>query len=169
MSNEAKNLSKLLHFTESLCAFADDVAEYEYHDCLFNVEIDDDKFQFDLPELVAEIRKYHQAVIDDTENCSDTERSNEVADKPKSVFAEPFVPEFPTKKTSSDEITISDFDYFRKDMSDTLQNLLDLLLLSLIIEEAKGHEKLPEPKSKDERIKEIGMYAMLRLAQIAVG
>ena len=69
MSNEAKNLSKLLHFTESLCAFADDVAEYEYHDCLFNVEIDDDKFQFDLPELVAEIRKYHQAVIDDTKNC----------------------------------------------------------------------------------------------------
>lgn len=98
MSNEAKNLSKLLHFTESLCAFADDVADYEYHDCLFNVEIDDDKFQFDLPELVAEIRKYHQAVIDDTENCSDAERSNEVADKPKSVFAEPFVPEFPTKK-----------------------------------------------------------------------
>ena len=86
MSNEAKNLSKLLHFTESLCAFADDVADYEYHDCLFNVEIDDDKFQFDLPELVAEIRKYHQAVIDDTENCSDAERSNEVADKPKSVI-----------------------------------------------------------------------------------
>ena len=78
MSNKAKNLSKLLHFTESLCAFADDVADYEYHDCLFNVEIDDDKFQFDLPELVAEIRKYHQAVIDDTENCSDAERSNEV-------------------------------------------------------------------------------------------
>ena len=138
MSNEDQNLSKLLHFTESLCAFADDVADYEYHDCLFNVEIDDGKFQFDLPELVAEIRKYRQAVIDD-------------------------------KKTSSDEITISDFDYFRKDMSDTLQNLLDLLLLSLIIEEAKGHEKLPESKSKDERIKEIGMYAMLRLAQIAVG
>ena len=169
MSNETQNLSKLLHFTESLCAFADDVAEYEYHDCLFNVEIDDGKFQFDLPELVAEIRKYHQAVIDDTENCSDDEWGNEVADKPKSVFAELFVPEFTTEKTSNDEITMSDFDNFRQGMPDTLQNLLDLLLLSLIIEEAKGHEKLPEPKSKDERIKEIGMYAMLRLAQIAVG
>ena len=169
MSNKAKNLSKLLHFTESLCAFADDVADYEYHDCLFNVEIDDDKFQFDLPELVAEIRKYHQAVIDDTENCSDAERSNEVADKPKSVFAEPFVPEFPTKKTSSDEITMSDFDDFRQDMPDTVKTIFNLMLPLSIIEEAKGHEKLPEPKSKDERIKEIGMYAMLRLAQIAVG
>ena len=69
MSNKAEPLIKLLCFTESLCAFADDVAEYEYHDCLFNVEIKEDKFQFDLPELVAEIRKYRQAVIDDTKNC----------------------------------------------------------------------------------------------------
>lgn len=169
MSNKAEPLIKLLCFTESLCAFADDVAEYDYHDCLFNVEIKEDKFQFDLPELVAEIRKYRQSILDYIGNPSADEWSDEVADKIKLVFGEPFVPEFPTKKTSSDEITISDFDYFRKDMSDTLQNLLDLLLLSLIIEEAKGHEKLPEPKSKDERIKEIGMYAMLRLAQIAVG
>lgn len=169
MSNEAKNLSKLLHFTESLCAFADDVAEYEYHDCLFNVEIDDDKFQFDLPELVAEIRKYHQAVIDDTENCSDAERSNEVADKPKSVFAEPFVPEFPTKKASSDEITMSDFDNFSQGMPDTIKTMFNLVLPLSIIEEAEGHKKLDKPKQKSERIKAIEMYAMLRLAQIAVG
>ena len=169
MSNKAKNLSKLLHFTESLCDFADDVADYEYHDCLFNVEIDDGKFQFDLPELVAEIRKYHQAVIDDTENCSDAERSNEVADKPKSVFAEPFVPEFPTKKTSSDEITMSDFDYFRQDMPDSVKPIFYLMLPLSIIEEAKAHERAPEPKPKSERVKEIGMYAMLGMAQIAVG
>ena len=169
MSNKAKNLSKLLHFTESLCAFADDVADYEYHDCLFNVEIDDDKFQFDLPELVAEIRKYHQAVIDDTENCSDAERSNEVADKPKSVFAEPFVPEFPTKKTSSDEITMSDFDDFRQDMPDTVKTIFNLMLPLSIIEEAKAHERATEPMPKEKRIKEIKMHTMLRLAQIAVG
>ena len=58
MSNETQNLSKLLHLTESLCAFADDVSKY--HD-------------FDLPELVAETRKYRQAVIDDIEDCSDDE------------------------------------------------------------------------------------------------
>ena len=73
MSNEAKNLSKLLCFTDVLCDFADSVTDYEYHDHQFNVEIDDDKFNFDLPELVAEIRKYRQAVIDDIEDCSDDE------------------------------------------------------------------------------------------------
>lgn len=166
MSNEAQNLSKLLHFTESLCVFADDVAEN--YDCQFNVEIDDDKFQFDLPELVAEIRKYRQAVIDDIENCSDDERSDEVADKPKSILDEPFVPEFTTKKTSNDEITMSDFDYFRQDMPDTVNKLFDLLLPLSIIEEENGHKKLSEPKPKSERIKAIEMHTMLRLAQIAV-
>ena len=169
MSNKAKNLSKLLHFTESLCAFADDVAEYDYHDCLFNVEIDDGKFQFDLPELVAEIRKYRQAVIDDTENCSDAEWGDEVADKPKSVFAELFVPEFTTEKTSNDEITMSDFDTFRQGMPDTIKTMFNLVLPLSIIEEAEGHKKLDKPKQKSERIKEIEMHTMLRLAQIAVG
>lgn len=87
MNSEAMNLSKLLHFTESLCVFADDVAEN--YDCQFNVEIGDDKFKFDLPELVAEIRKYRQAVIDDIENFNDEPSSNE---------PEPFVPDFTTKK-----------------------------------------------------------------------
>ena len=64
---------------------------------------------------------------------------------------------------------MSDFDYFRQDMPDTLQNLLDLLLLSLIIEEAKAHERAPEPMPKEKRIKVIEMHTMLRLAQIAVG
>lgn len=167
MSNEYQNLSKLLHFTDALCEFVDNVAEN--YDCQFNVEIDDDKFKFDLPELVAEIRKYRQAVIDDIENYSDDEQDDKLAaDKPKSVFDEPFVPEFTTKKTSSDEITMSDFDDVRKDMPDTVKKLFDLLLPLAIIEEAKGHEKLPEPKTKSERVKAIEMYTMLRMAQIAV-
>ena len=168
MSNETQNLSKLLCFTDVLCDFADSVTDYEYHDHQFNVEIDDDKFNFDLPELVAEIRKYRQAVIDDIENCSDDEWGDEVADKPKSFFDELFVPEFTTEKTSNDEITMSDFDNFRQGMPDTIKTLFDLLLPSLIIEEAKGHEKLPEPKSKGERIQAIEIYAMLEIAQIAV-
>ena len=104
MSNETKNLSKLLCFTDVLCDFADEVAKY--HDCQFTVEIDDDEFQFDLPELVAEIRKSRKAVIDDIENC---------CGKRKSIFDEPFVPEFTTKTSNDeitmDEITMSDFDY----------------------------------------------------------
>ena len=167
MSTEAQNLSKLLYFTESLCAFADDVAQY--HDYQFNVEIDDDKSKFDLPELVAEIRKYRQAVIDDIENLSDDEQDNKPsADDTKSIFGEPFVPEFTTKKTSSDEITMSDFDDVRKDMSDIVKKLFDLLLPLSIIEEENRHKKLPEPKPKSERIKAIKMYTMLRMAQIAV-
>lgn len=157
MSNEAQNLSKLLHFIESLCAFADDVAKY--HDCQFNVEIDDDKFKFDLPELVAEIRKYRQAVIDDIENCNDEPSSNE---------PELFVPEFATKKTSNDEITMSDFDYFRQDMPDTVKTIFNLMLPLSIIEEAKAHERTTEPMPKEKRIKAIEMHTMLRLAQIAV-
>lgn len=166
MSNETQNLSKLLHFTESLCAFADDVAKY--YDCQFNVEIDDDKFKFDLPELVAEIRKYRQAIIDDIENCSDDEWGDEVADKPKSVFAELFVPEFTTEKTSNDEITMSDFDNFRQGMPDTVKTTFNLVLPLSIIEEAEAHKKLDKPKQKSERIKAIEMHIMLRLAQIAV-
>lgn len=166
MSNETQNLSKLLHFTESLCAFADDVAKY--HDCQFNVEIEYDKFKFNLPELVAEVRKYRQAVIDDIENCSDDEWGDEVADKPKSVFAELFVPEFTTIKTSNDEITMSDFDYFREDMPDTIKTIFYLVLPLSIIEEAKAHEKATEHMPKSERIKAIEMHTMLRLAQIAV-
>ena len=169
MSNEAQNLSKLLHFTDVLCDFADDVTDYEYHDHQFNVEIDDDKFNFDLPELVAEIRKYRQAVIDDIENCSDDEWVDEVADKPKSFFAELFVPEFTTIKTSNDEITMSDFDNFRQGMPDTVKTMFNLVLPLSIIEEAEVHEKLDKPKPKSERIKEIEMHTMLRLAQIAVG
>lgn len=166
MAIEAQNLSKLLHFTESLCAFADEVAKY--HDCQFTVEIDDDKYKFNLPELVAEVHKYRQAVIDDIENCSDDEWGDEVADKPKSVFAELFVPECTTIKTSNDEITMSDFDNFRQGMPDTVKTMFNLVLPLSIIEEAEVHKKLDKPKPKSERIKEIEMHTMLRLAQIAV-
>ena len=159
MSNETQNLSKLLCLTDVLCDFADDVTSYEYHDHLFNVEIDDDKFNFDLPALVAEIRKYRQAVIDDIENPSD---------KPKSVFAGLFVPEFTTEKTSNDEITMSDFDNFRQGMPYTIKKVFDLMLPLSIIEEAKAHEKATEPMTKETRIKAIEMHTMLRLAQIAV-
>lgn len=140
MSNEAENLSKFLHFTETLCTFADKVGKH--YDCLFNIEISDDKFQFDLPELVAEIRKSRQVLIDDIENCPDDEQG--------------------------DEITMSDFDYFRKDMPDTVKKLFDLLLPISIIEEENGHKKLSEPMPKEKRIKAIEMHTMLRLAQIAV-
>lgn len=165
MAIKAQNLSKLLHFTESLCAFADVT---KYHDCQFNIEIDDDKFKFDLPELVAETRKYRQAVIDDIENCSDDEWGDEVADKPKSVFAELFVPEFTTIKTSNDEITMSDFDSLRQGMPDTIKAIFYLVLPLSILEEAEAHKKLDKPKPKSERIKGIEMHTMLRLAQIAV-
>lgn len=184
MSNESKNLSKLLCFTDVLCDFADDVTGYEYHDHQFNVEIDDDKFNFDLPELVDEIRKYRQAVIDDIENCSDDEWGDEVADKPKSFFDELFVPDFTTIKTSNDEvtmsdndevtmsdndkITMSDFDNFRQGMPDTVKTMFNLALPLSIIEEAEAHKKLDKPKPKSERIKEIEMHTMLILAQIAV-
>lgn len=168
MSNRAEPLIKLLCFTDVLCDFADSVTDYEYHDHQFNVEIDDDKFNFDLPELVAEIRKYRQAVIDDIENCSDDERCDEVADKPKSVFAELFVPEFTTEKTSNDEITMSDFDNFRQGMPDTVKTMFNLVLPLSIIEEAEDHEKATEPMPKEKRIKAIEMHTMLRLARIAV-
>lgn len=105
MSNEFQNLSKFVHFTDALCEFVDNVAEN--YDCQFNIEIDDDKFKFDLPELVAEIRKYSQAVIDDIENFNDEPSSNE--------------PEFTAEKTSNDEITMSDFDDVRKDRSDPVK------------------------------------------------
>ena len=82
MSNETLNLSKLLCFIDVLCDFAYDIADYEYHDLLFNVEIGDVKFEFDLFELVAEVRKYRQAVIDDIENCYDDKWGDEVVDKP---------------------------------------------------------------------------------------
>lgn len=160
MSNEYQNLSKLLHFTDSLCAFADNAAEN--YDCRFNVEIGDDKFKFDLPELVAEIRKYRQAVIDDIENLSNGEQ-----DDTKSIFDEPFVPEF-TTKTSNDEITMSDFDDVRKDMSGSVKKMFDLLLPLSIIEEENEHKKLSEPKPKSVRVKAIEMYTMLRMAQITV-
>ena len=160
MSNEVENLAKLLHFTDSLCTFVDDVAEN--YDWQFNIEIDDDKFNFDLPELVAEIRKYRQAVIDDIVNCND-----EKQDDAKSIFDEPFVPDF-TTKTNSDEITMSDFDYFRKDMPDPVKKVFDLLLPLSIIEEENGHKKLDDPKPKSERIKAIEMYTMLRMSQIVV-
>ena len=166
MTNRAEPLIKFLHFTESLCAFADKVGKN--HDCQFNIEIDDDKFQFDLPDLVAEIRKYRQVVIDDVENCSDDEWGDEVADKPKSFFDELFVPEFTTEKTSNDEITMSDFDTFRQGMPDTVKTMFNLVLPLSIIEEAEGHEKLDKPKQKSERIKEIEMHTMLKLARIAV-
>ena len=81
MSNETQNLSKLLCFTDVLCDFADSVTDYEYHDHQFNVEIDDDKFNFDLPELVAEIRKYRQAVIDDIDSCNDCDVSRSLLTK----------------------------------------------------------------------------------------
>ena len=149
---------------ENLCAFADEVAEN--YDCQFNIEIGDDKFKFDLTELVTEIRKSCQVVIDDIENLSDDEKPS--VDKHKSIFDEMFVPEFTTKKTSGDEITMSDFDYFRKDMPDTVKKVFDLLLPLSIFEEAEEHEKLAETKSRDERIKAIEMYTMLRIAQIAV-
>ena len=165
MSNETQNLSKLLHFTESLCAFADDVSKY--HD-------------FDLSGLVAETRKYRQAVIDDIEDCSDDEWGDdiedcsddewgdEVADKPKSFFDELFVPEFTTEKTSNDEITMSDFDTFRLGMPDTVQTMFNLVLPLSIIEEAEAHEKATEPMTKEKRIKAIEMHTMLKLARIAV-
>ena len=111
-----------------------------------------------MPELVAEVRKYHKAVIDDIENCSD---------KRKSIFAELFVPEF-TTKTSNDEITAADFDYFRQGMPYTIKKVFDLMLPLSIIEEAKSHEKATEPMTKETRIKAIEMHTMLRLAQIAV-
>ena len=159
MYDKTQNLSKLLCFTDVLCDFADSVTDYEYHDCQFTVEIDDDEFNFDLPELVAEVRKYHKAVIDDIENCSD---------KRKSIFAEPFVPEFTTEKTSNDEIITADFDYFRRGMPYTIKKVFDLMLPLSIIEEAKSHEKATEPMTKETRIKAIEMHTMLRLAQIAV-
>lgn len=68
MSDIAENLSKFLHFTDALCNFADSTTENNYK---FYIVIDNDEFTFDLPELVAEIRKYRQAVIDDIENCDD--------------------------------------------------------------------------------------------------
>lgn len=168
MSNRAEPLIKLLCFIDVLCDFADSVTDYEYHDHRFIVEIDDDKFNFDLPELVAEIRKYRQAVIDDIENCSDDEWGDEVADKPKSVFDELFVPEFTTEKTSNDEITMSDFDTFRQDMPDNAKKVFDLVLPLSIIEGAEAYEKATEPMPKEKRIKAIEMHTMLRLAQIAV-
>ena len=158
MSNETQNLSKLLCFTDVLCDFADSVTDYEYHDHQFNVEIDDDKYNFDLPELVAEIRKSRKAVIDDIENCSN---------KRKSIFDEPFVPEF-TTKTSNDEITMSDFDYFRQGMPDTIKKVFDLVLPLSIIEEAEAHEKATEPMPKEKRIKAIEMHTMMNLARIVV-
>ena len=168
MSNKTQNLSKLLCFTDVLCDFADSVTDYEYHDHQFNIVIDDDKFNFDLPELVAEIRKSRKAVIDDIENCSDDEWGDEVADIPKSFFDELFVPEFTTGKTSSDEITMSDFDYFRQGMPDTIKKVFDLMLPLSIIEEAKANEKATEPMPKETRIKAIEMCTMIRIAQIAV-
>ena len=167
MSNKTQNLSKLLCFTDVLCDFADSVTDYEYHDHQFNIGIDDDKFNFDLPELVSEIRKYRQAVIDDIENCSDDEWGDEVADIPKSFFDELFVPEF-TTKTSNDEITMSDFDYFRQGMPDTIKKVFDLVLPLSIIEEAEAHEKATEPMPKEKRIKAIEMHTMMNLARIAV-
>lgn len=65
MSDIAKNISKFLHFTDALCNFADNTTENNYN---FYIVIDDDEFTFDLPKLVAEIRKYRQAVIDDIES-----------------------------------------------------------------------------------------------------
>ena len=168
MSNKTQNLSKLLCFTDVLCDFADDVTDYEYHDHQFNVEIGDDKFQLDLPELVAEIRKSSKAVIQDIENCSDDERCDEVADKPKSIFDGLFVPEFTTEKTSNDEITMSDFDYFRQGMPYTIKKVFDLMLPLSIIEEAEAHEKATEPMTKEKRIKAIEMCTMIRIAQIVV-
>ena len=168
MSNKTQNLSKLLCFTDVLCDFADDVTDYEYHDHQFNIGIDDDKFNFDLPELVAEIRKYRQAVIDDIENCSDDERCDEVADRPKSIFDGLFVPEFTTEKTSNDKITMSDFDNFRQGMPDTVKTMFNLVLPLSIIEEAEAHEKATEPKQKSERIKAIEMHTMMSLARIVV-
>ena len=78
------------------------------------------------------------------------------------------MPEFTTEKTSNDEITMSDFDTFRQGMPDTVKKMFNLVLPLSIIEEAEGHKKLDKPKQKSERIKEIEMHTMLKLAQIAV-
>ena len=67
---------------------------------------------------------------------------------------------------SNDEITMSDFDYFRKDMPDDIKELFDSLLPLLILAEAEEHEELPEPKSKDERIQTIEVYAMQEMAHL---
>lgn len=161
MNSEALNLSKLLHFTESLCAFADNVQDR--YECTFNIKIDDDKFKFTLPELIAETRKYRQAVIDDIETCANDEHKCEH----KPIFDESFVPDFTTKKTSSDEIVSSDFDYIRETMPDTVKKIFDLVLPLSIIEEEKAYGSMAEPVSKEKRIKAIEMHAMLKLAQIA--
>lgn len=69
MANEADNLFKLLCLTDTLCTFVDDVVGH--YNCQFEVKINSDKFKFNLPELVAEVRKYSQIVVDDIESCSD--------------------------------------------------------------------------------------------------
>lgn len=166
MGNKAENLIKLLCLTDALCEFANDVAEQ--HNCRFEIKINKDKFKFDLPELVAEVNKYRQAILDDIENCPDSERSDEpLTDNSEPIFGEPVVPEPTTKKTSSDEITMSDFDDIRKDMPDNVKKIFDLVLPLAIIEEAKAQENAVEIVPKEKRIQAIEMHVILKLAQLA--
>lgn len=71
------------------------------------------------------------------------------------------------KKTSSDDIVSSDFDYIREIMPDTVKKIFDLVLPLSIIEEEKAYGSTAEPVSKEKRIKAIEMHAMLKLEQIA--
>ena len=136
MSNETQNLSKLLCFIDVLCDFAEDVSGYEYHDHEFNVELDDNKFNFDLPELVAEIRKSRQAVINDIENCSDDEWGDEEVYMPNSFLDELFPLEFTTEKTSNDEVADKPKSFFD-----------ELFVLEPTTEKTSNDEVADKPKS----------------------
>lgn len=72
------------------------------------------------------------------------------------------------QKTSNDEITMSDFVDFCKDMPDPVKEVFNLVLPISILEEAEKYKKASTLKTKSERIKTIEALTMLRLAQIAV-
>ena len=63
---------------------------------------------------------------------------------------------------------MSDFDYFRQGMPDTVKTMFNLVLPLSIIEEAEAHEKATEPMTKEQRIKAIEMHTMMSLARIVV-
>lgn len=161
MNTTAESLHKLLYLSQSLCQFASEMAKH--YDCQFVIEIGNDKLNFDLPELVAEVLTCRQVLIDDIEVFSSKQASYGI----KSIFDEPFIPDITTVKTSDDEIVMSDFDYMRKDMPDSVKNFFDMLLPVSILTEAKKHEELDSPMTKSERVKAIEMHTMLLMAQIA--
>lgn len=168
MSNEAKNFSKFVHFTDALYAFADDVINHSIlkpylsdYKCV--VEIGDDRFTLPVHELMDQIRKYRQTVLDDILclsddaknggiNCDEGESGEVLSNEPKPC----------------DDITMSDFDYIRRDMPRGVKEMFDLLLPISIAEEAAGHKSLDNPKPKSERIEAIEKYTMLRMTQIVL-